>query len=156
MNRLSRRGLLLAVSAGTGLALAGCSADLPGIPGVGENPDDEARRSTAESERALIAAYEVVIAALPNLAGEIGFIAEQHAQHLAALEVDEVPPSSASPAVGTGDRRSAVADLRKLENAAAGARLAACDSAGDAALIQILARVGASEASHAAYLAGVR
>jgi hypothetical protein len=153
MIHVSRRTMLSGMAGGVAVTMTGCSGPVASLGG--ENPDDAARRLTAVSEQQLVAAYDAVIAAIPSLSGELGTIRDQHTQHLAAL--GDTQAASGSPAaIDTAARPAALRALRKLERGAASERTMAAVSVSAADLVQLLTRIGASEAGHAAYLSGVR
>jgi hypothetical protein len=147
---ISRRGLLLAAAGSAALTAAGCSAAAPPDPQAPpETPDDRARRSAADSELALIAAYRSGAKGGAE-ADRYAFFAAQHEKHLAALYPVDTPPAPA-PAPGGAP---AAARMRRMESAAARQRTQACLEAEDGSLIELLAKIAASEAGHAASLAG--
>ncbi len=124
----------------------GATACTSGRPGR-TNPDTALRSAAVERERALIAAYDALLARRPADAPLLRALRAEHASHLAALDPLAAPPSaSASPP--PVDR----ARLRALERAAATAHGAAAVGAGRA-LAGVLASCSASEASHAVALA---
>lgn len=138
-------GALLAVSACTGSSGAG----RPARP----DPDVPLRADAVARERALLASYDALLAAQPDLAPRLGPLREEHAAHLAALGAEQapatVPPSGAapSPAAAPG-----VAALVRAERDAAAAH-AAATAAASPALAAVLAQLAASEASHPVALA---
>lgn len=147
---ISRRGLILA-AAGSAVAFtaAACSSQELGPVETPEGPDDRARRTAAESEAVLIAAYRAAASASPAAADRLNYLADQHQQHLAALYPDGGAPTPAG-SPGRADTRR----LIKLERAAARQRTEAAAAAQDGALVVLLARIAASESGHAAYLQG--
>jgi len=152
-NIVSRRAVLGGLAGGLAVAsVAGCSGPIAtfGAP----DPDDAALRLTAASERNLIAAYEAAIVAIPTLASDLNPIAEQHRQHLAALGDVESPPSG-SETFPAEDRTGTLKALRMMERAAAKERSTAAVAIAAPAFVEIVTRIGASEAGHAAYLTTV-
>ncbi len=145
---ISRRVLLLA-AASTPFVAAGCSnaADNSEAP---QDPDSAARTSTAQSELELIAAYRAAAAAEPAAAVTYEFLAAQHEEHLSAIFPEDGQPQVPSPSGTVLSRKS----LRQLEKQAARQRTEAAITAEDTSLVELLARIAASEASHAAYLQG--
>lgn len=152
MTDLPRRAMLLGALAGTALVAVGCSTD--SIPIIGrKDPDEDLRLVTAAAEQDLIAAYDAVIAAKPALAEPLGRIRAQHQAHQTALlDGLEAPVGGSAPAVGGA---GAVRALRRLESGAARQRAQACGAAEDPRWVQLFAMIGASEAGHAAALAGL-
>lgn len=155
MRPIPRRAVLLGLLGGAAWALAACSSDLRlPIPGLSD-PDEDVKKAAADSERGLIATYDAVLAAVPALARHITGFRDQHRQHLAALAALGVDPSSSPSATGVPSvkgRADALRILRRAERRAAKDRSAACVAAEDSELAGLLARVGASESAHAAYL----
>lgn len=151
-------GRRTALGLGAGAAawlLTGCSS--APIPFIASDPDDDVRRSVAESERRLLAAYDAVLAALPALAPRLKVLRAQHADHLAAmgdLPADS-PGATPSPTVPP-NRPAALRTLRRLESQAARQRTDAAVAASETDLVEVLARIAASEASHVAFLGEVR
>ena len=146
---ISRRVLLLA-AASTPIVAVGCSnaADDPEAP---QDPDSAARTSTAQSELELIAAYRTAAAAAePAAADTYEFLAAQHEEHLAAIFPEDGQPQVPSPSGTVLNHKS----LRQLEKQAARQRTEAAITAEDTGLVELLARIAASEAGHAAYLQG--
>ena len=145
---ISRRALLLA-AASTPIVVAGCSTDTD-TPEAPKSPDDAARTATANSEVELIAAYRAAAAAEPGKAATYDFLAKQHEEHLASVFPDDGQPTVPAPSGTTLNRKA----LRQLEQQAARQRTEAAITAEDTALVELLARIAASEAGHAAYLQG--
>ncbi len=155
---LTRR-LALGLGAGTAAWLmTGCSGG--SIPFIAPaDPDDEVRQAVAVSEQELLAAYDAVIAALPALGPRLKPLRAQHAEHLAAMAPTDV--ASASPAPGGSpsvapNRPAALRTLRRLESRAVRQRTNAAVQAADSELVEVLARIAASEAAHVAFLGDVR
>ncbi len=94
--------------------------------------------------------YSSGAAAEPGKAATYDFLARQHEEHLAAVFPEDGQPTVPSPG---GDVRNRKA-LRQLEQQAARQRTEAAINAEDTALVELLARIAASEAGHAAYLQG--
>lgn len=152
MIQVTRRTVLSAIGGGIAVAVSGCTGPIASISG--ENPDDAAKHLTARSESELIASYDAVIAAIPSLSQELSPIRDQHKQHLSAL--GESPATAVSPAaIETASRDTALKALRMLEKQAASRRTMAALTVGAGDLVSLLARIGASEAGHAAFLSGV-
>ena len=136
----TRRAVL---TADVGAAVARCR---PGPePRAGRpDPDAAVRARAAAAEHALLATYDAVLAAHPDLAPRLSAPRAEHAAHLAALRHGPAPGPTAS------ERPSG--DLVALERRAAADRLADCLTASDPALARLLASIGACEAVHAATL----
>jgi hypothetical protein len=150
---IPRRALLVAAAGSALLGATGCAAQsLPIV--AAESPDDRTRRQTAVAEAALVERYRAAAAGDRRLAGQLEYFARQHEQHLAALYPDGVPDDIVAP--GGGDAVASPAQLRRLESAAARQRTAAAVAAEDAGLVELLARLAASESGHAAYWSGGR
>lgn len=146
MPNVSRRALILG-SGAAALGLAACSNDSP-APAASTTPADvdSTRHEVATSEQALIDLYAAAIATNPTVADQLQVIADQHADHLAALGV-AAQPASPAPTAGTS-----LADLRDAERQAARQRRTACVASSDGELARTLALIAASEASHVAAL----
>jgi hypothetical protein len=159
----TRRGLLAAAAA-LPLVAAGCK----GIGGLGTPPppapDVAVLGEAIAGERAMISRYSVVLATVPDLAGSLGPLLDQHRAHLARLQARLLHPrttggASASPSasvpagLAAALRTSAAARayLRAAEDSAAQALLSHLAVASPS-LAQLLASVAASEATHALIL----
>lgn len=151
---LTRRALLASALGGSALVVAGCST--PTIPLLSTpDPDDEVRATVAASELALIAAYDQVITANPALADRLRPLRDQHRDHLAAVAEDlQLPTPGASQSRSPGDRGEGLRTLRRLEAAATRQRIDASVAAAEPELASLLARIGASESGHVAFLSG--
>lgn len=156
---LARRSFLV-LAAGTGAALiAGCGTSDP--EGSTSSPDDAVRAAVAEAETALIAQYQGVITAFPDLGASLVAILEQHRAHLAAVTPGQGAAEMApqiSPSTTSAPKGSAVDALQFLadaERAASQQRREACVLAADPELTRMLAFIAASEASHVPALAQV-
>lgn len=149
-----RRLVLGGALAGLATGLTACSGT--SLPIIGPaDPDDQLRRSVAQSEIALIAAYDAAIAAFPTLAQRLGDFRDQHQAHLTAVSLNldvGTASSPASPTRAPGGAASAVRSLRRLEAAAARDRIDACGAAADSDLAELLGRIAASESGHVAAL----
>lgn len=159
------RGAVLGAAL-SGLLLAGCK----GIAALGPLPKPAADVVTLNhaiaGEELMIARCQAAVAALagnPHSAVVARVLAD-HRKHLAALRSRLIlpprlataspRPSPTPPALPTG-RHAMMADLAAAERAAA-ARLATQLLAMPAPLAQLMASIGASEASHAVVLTGTR
>jgi hypothetical protein len=139
-------GVLTACTQGEDVA-AEASTPAPITPGlVDEVSTDEA---------ALIARYDVAIAAFPDapVTATLSAIRDQHADHLAALGGSAAPASAPSPPASVA---AAITDLIGAERAAAKARVDSCVAAGDPELARLLTMIGASEAAHVPALRELR
>ena len=147
---LSRRTFVAAGGGLLGVGLVGCSSSSLPLPFISD-PDDEVRESVAASEAELIAAYDAAIEKLPAESGRLSAIREQHAEHLAAMELQDSP--AAAPAIElSGNPTTVLATLRKLETKAARARVKSCAKCDDGDLAALIAQIGTSEAAHAQWL----
>ena len=146
----SRRQVL---AAGLVLPLAGCTGSSPGpAPSpapVPVDPDVALRAAAVERERALLAAYDEVLADASS-PGLLALRAE-HAEHLAALEPGAAVPPVPAPAGGDLPGRAATR-LRAAEREAAAAHAADALPA-SRGLAALLASLAAAEAAHGVVLA---
>jgi hypothetical protein len=132
------------------------------------SPDQLVAQRVAVAEQALLAAYDAVTLAHPELAGRLGSFRADHAAHLQGLVPGATPsttPSNTGPASSPPSGTAAAGpplssppastailhDLADLERTAAAARL------GDVAttsgsLARLIASIGGCEAAHAALL----
>lgn len=143
---LLSRSLGLVGLGAIGAAVTGCAPSEP--EGVSLTADP-ARLDSLASELDLIVAYEQTIAARPDLAEPLTYIAEQHRLHAEQLSLGQ-PLALADrdvQAAGT------VADLQERERQAAGLRAGACVRAVNTELAGVLCLIGASEAQHVVALA---
>lgn len=141
----TRRRLLLG---GALLPLAACTpsreAERPGPV----DPDVALRDAAVARERALLASYDALLLASPDLAARLGPLRAEHAEHLAALGAQE----QASTATPVPVPAPALPALVAAERAAAAAHAEATVGASPA-LAAVLAQLAASEASHPVALA---
>jgi hypothetical protein len=144
--RASRRDLLRALAAiGAAGVLAGC--DLL----AGPEPEPDPLLGLLAETRALLSAYDAVIAADAQSATKLQPLREVHVAHLAALTAMISPPSPTAAASATTSPQS-VADLKRLATAAA-------KNAYDACLATTLERstlvgeIAVARATHLAVLA---
>lgn len=154
--RLTRRALIGGSALGAAsLVLAACSpSPSPGptdTPSPTDDPDAQVRADVAASEASLIALYDAVIAAHPDLAGDLAVVRDEHAAHLEAMGV--APPPGSTPAVGS--RAEALNALSEAEKKAIAQRTTACESSSSADLARVTALIAASEAGHVEYLRGI-
>lgn len=142
------------------LAVSACrplrSAQRPTV-----SPELKTLRRAAAHEESLISRYEAVRRRHPRLASRIDPIVDEHRAHLAALRAQvtpsptpsesETPPPKDETPSAPADRSEAVKALAAQERAASDARIRDLDTA-PPFLAQVLASIGASEATHAALL----
>ncbi len=130
--------------------LAACRDDAEPVP---VDPDDALRAAAAERERALLARYDAVLAAEPELSARLLPLRGHHAEHLLALVG---PPASGRPSPTTGPpaavpppagAAAALRDLVAAERAAGAAHATDCLTA-SRSLASVLASLSASELSH--------
>lgn len=159
----SRRVLL-----GSSLLLTVSCGRLGGVGAEDDDPDVSVIRQVIKAEEGLVASYADARRRHPDLATRIDPVAAQHREHLAALRrrlgaVPATPSAAPSPASDPlrvprplpDSPELAIAALQADEDAAARARVDDLRRA-SGALAQLLASVGASEASHVVLLAGER
>ena len=169
---MERRTFLALGAAAVGLA--GCTGQspqpgppsTPTTPTTPDDPDGALRAEVAASEVALIVAYRGAIAADPQLAADLEPFLAHHEEHLARIAPDYVgdtsrdgaSSTSASPDASASPPSTAaevLAELTAAESAGRAQRATACDGAKDPALARDLCLIAASEAQHAAALAGI-
>lgn len=152
----TRRGVLgVAVAVG---ALSGCSWLESEPP---EPPPPDPLEPMLASTRALLARYDAVLAAHPDLTGRLRPLAESHTAHEAALLEVIGRPELASPSAGAGswappageltDPDQALAVLREAERGGQVEAAQACLSA-PAERTALLGSITAARASHAEVL----
>ena len=165
-----RRVLTAAALAALAAGVAGCA---PGTPWPWAEPprpapDVGVLHEVIDAEYTMISRYTAVLSAYPGLATAISPVLAEHRQHLAQLRARLVIPAgggTAAAAVAAPPRLrrprlppgqgAALGYLRSAERAAASAltgRLAAVPPS----LAQLMASIGASEATHAAMLGRAR
>lgn len=158
---LTRRRALGLV-AGSALLLAACTTDdalTPPTPsdGVPTGGVVTSAGAVALDEADLVARYEAVLAAYPDLDEAVNSlltdIRDQHAEHRDALGG---APDAPVPSAPDASLDAAIGDLLARERSAAKARRRACVAADDPAAARLLALIGASEASHVPALREVR
>lgn len=161
----TRRALL-----GGSLLLTAACAPLgrTAFPEGDEDRDLAIVRRAIDNEEALIARYEEATRQHPQLADRLAPIAAHHREHVAALR-RRLPPGETAPGASpagrspgtppvwapaplSGSPELALAALEGDEQAAAAARVNQVRDA-SAPLAQLLASLGASEASHTVLLA---
>ncbi|MEI6453747.1 MAG: hypothetical protein WCO31_04080 [Actinomycetes bacterium] len=155
----TRRTLLilgLGLAGAASLAACGDGTSEPGSATEPEpsttTPADVVSREVGMAEQTLITRYAEVIASFPGLAVYLEPIKAQHAEPLAAMQV-EVPAPPPEP--GQPSEKAAISMLRKAELRASIDRQASCVTSADSGLARILAFIAASEASHVAVLKAV-
>jgi hypothetical protein len=157
------RRVVLAAAVSLPLVATGCSK---GVGGLGTPPsplpDVTILRDAIAGETLMISRYGAVMTAVPDLAGSLRPLLDQHREHLARLRARLIEPhasgqprhspSASSPGAQVpGTSTAARAYLRRAEQAAAQTLLAALTAA-PPSLAQLLASIAASEASHAVLL----
>lgn len=151
----SRRQVLVGSVVGAVTALTG-ACDLrgdgrPPAAGPAPRPTDRLVAAAAARERALLAAYDEVLARHPDLATRLSPYREDHAAHLHALEPGAVVSATVTPSARRTPPKAAAAlraRLRVLEQEAADTYARAAVGAPDEHA-QLLASLAACEASHA-------
>jgi hypothetical protein len=152
--RPTRRELLALAPAA--VLLAACSEAADPAP---VDPDDALRAAAAERERALLARYDAVLAAVPELSARLLPVRGHHAEHLQSLVG---PPASDRPSPTTGpaadvpppaDAAAALTGLVTAERTAGTAHATDCLAARSRSLAAVLASLSASELSHPVALA---
>ncbi|HLZ37238.1 MAG TPA: hypothetical protein VKP64_05670 [Mycobacteriales bacterium] len=140
----TRRAVLVAALAVT---VGGCRLGSREAAGRRSREDRDAavRARTVAAERALLTAYDAVLATHPDPGGRLARLREDHAAHLAALGA----VVSHSPSPG-GMSAPPFPHLLSLERRAAADRVTDCLAASDPDLARLLASVAACEAAHAA------
>jgi hypothetical protein len=161
-----RRVLATSAAAALTAAVAGCAPGTawPWAKPPRPAPDVGVLHEVIDAEYAMISRYTAALAAHPGLAAAISPVLAEHRQHLAQLRARLVIPAGASaadraaaapPRLGRPQLPSGQAAtlgyLRSAERAAASA-LAARLAAVPPSLAQLMASIGASEATHAALL----
>lgn len=156
------RRLVLAASALAAAGLAGCGRIHPWSVPPKQAPDVGTLAEAIAAEQAMISRYASVLTRFPGLGPGLTPVLDQHREHLAALRGRlVVPPGTATPSARPAALASrppvlpsaaaAVAYLRTAEEAQAAAMVRWLPAA-PPSLAQLLASIGASEASHAAIL----
>lgn len=156
--RVTRRALIgTSALIGASLVAAACSpspspepTDTP-APEPDVDADAQVRSDVAAQEAAIIALYDAVVAAHPELATDLAALRDEHAEHAEAL--GSPTPASGAPAVGS--RAEALAAVMEAEKQAIAQRTAACEAASGADLARLTALIAASEAGHVEYLRGI-
>lgn len=164
-SRPSRRQVLGAVPAAVlAAALASCTQDTPPAEPVPVDPDVALRDAAVARERALLRAYDDVLAGRPELGSRLLPLRDQHAAHLSALlgasasagpsdgpsaaASGAAPPAAAAPpSVPPAPPAAALAALAAQERSAGDAH-AAASLAASRTLAGLLSSLSASELSH--------
>jgi hypothetical protein len=158
---------VLAVSALTALGVAGCGQIRPWSTPPKPAPDVRVLTDAIAAEHSMITVYQSVILGFPVLGQAITPLLRQHEEHLAWLRGRLVVPAGARPGPAPSARGStspaaghrpapstaaaAIAYLRAAERDQAAALVRHLPAV-TPSLAQLLASIGASEASHAALL----
>jgi hypothetical protein len=153
---VTRRALLGGSAVVTAAVLVGCSSEPEPKPSDSPTPEPDAdaqvRARVASDEIAIIALYDAVMAAHPDLSPELMPLRDEHAEHRDAVG-DASATTSPTPAVGT--RPQAIAALIEAEQRAVAERTTACEAAAGTDVARLVALIAASEAGHAEYLRGL-
>ena len=160
--RVLTASALTALTAG----VAGCSGGTrwPWARPPRAAPDVRVLHEVIDAEYTMISRYTAVLSGYPGLAAAISPVLAEHRQHLAQLRARLVIPAGASAAVAAeaapprlprprlpAGQAAALGYLRSAERAAASA-LASRLTSVPPSLAQLMASIGASEATHVALL----
>jgi hypothetical protein len=129
-------------------------------------PDVAVLHEVIDAEYTMISRYTAVLSAHPGLAAALSPVLAEHREHLAQLRARLVVPAGASGAELTAPPRlrrmrppagqaAALGYLRSAERAAASVLVSRLASV-PPSLAQLMASIGASEATHAALLSSAR
>ena len=155
--RLTRRqGLTALAILGPVGVLAACSSGGEPAPTDSSGLPATVSAAVAAQERDLVALYDAVIAAYPELAPSIELIRDQHAQHAATLDASSRPPSSPSTTDLPQTQDKVLVALVSAERRAMRQRIDSCVMADEAGLARTLAFIAASEGSHVPALRDLR
>jgi hypothetical protein len=153
-----RQGLLALALIGPIGVLAACTSSAETSP-VGSSaaaslaPAD----ASAQHETELIALYDAVLAAYPDLPPEtvavLTTLRDQHVQHRDALGGS---PDATAEATVPENATAALAALVSAEHVASRERIRACVDSTDAPTARLLALIGAAEAAHVPALRDLR
>jgi hypothetical protein len=145
------------------LALPAGAAGCKGVGGLGTppkpHPDVAVLQHAISAEQFMVAGYRTVLAAAPTLARSLNPLLAEHEAHLARLKGRLVPGAAAAKPPrqprpkAPASAAAAVSYLTDAEHAAATSLISRIDVASPS-LAQLLASIAASEATHAAALAG--
>lgn len=156
------RRRVLAVSALAAAGLAGCGRIHPWSVPPEQASDVAVLAEAIAAERVMISRYESAITGFPSLGPALTPVLGQHREHLAALrERLVVPPGTATPSARPAPPASrppvlssadATVDYLRTEEDDRAAALVRQLPVTTPSLAQLLASIGASEASHATIL----
>jgi hypothetical protein len=161
-----RRVLTTSALAAAAAAMAGCAPGprWPWAQPPRTAPDVGVLHEVIDAEYTMISRYTAVLSAYPALATAISPVLAEHRQHLAQLRARLVIPAGASAAEAAAaapprlrrprppaGQSAALGYLRSAERAAASALAGRLGSV-PSSLAQLMASIGASEATHAALL----
>lgn len=150
--------------------VSGCSAGptWPWAKPPRAAPDVGVLREVIDAEYTMISRYTAALSAYPGLAAAISPVLAEHRQHLARLRARLVIPPGASASVAAvaapprlpeprlpAGQAAVLGYLRSAERAAASALVGRLASV-PPSLAQLMASIGASEATHAALLGSAR
>lgn len=140
----------------TAAVLAGCSSEPEPTPSDSPSPETDAdaqvRAIVTADETSIISLYDAVIAAHPDLSGDLSPLRDEHVAHREAMGD---PSSSTPPAPAVGTRAQAITALVEAERQAVAQRTTACETATGTDVTRLVALIAASEAGHAEYLRGL-
>ena len=153
-----RQGLLALALIGPVGVLAACSSSAePNPAGSSEAASLPPTDASAQHETELIALYDAVLAAYPDLAPEtvtvLTALRDQHGQHRDALGGS---PEATATATAPENATAALAALVSAEHVASRERIRACVDSPDADTARLLALIGAAEAAHVPALRDLR
>ncbi len=146
---MARRTFLMLTAGSSVALLASCGSG--STTQSADSADDLLRTQVAAAEQALIAQYQEVISAFPDLGASLIALQEQHRDHLVAMAPADAPggPATATAsALAPGSARQALELLADAERAASQQRRESCLAATDPNLARTLAFIAASESSH--------
>jgi hypothetical protein len=150
--------------AGVTLPIAGCAASTDNAEAIAPpDPDLQLRDVVIRAERRLLAHYDAVATAHPDLAERLTAYTARHEAHLAAVlaltPIGGTPGGSDQSAEQSADVPAdpgeAVATLRTAEQDAAAQRIEDSVAALDFELAQTLASIAACESAHDRLLRGL-
>lgn len=159
------RRRVLTASALAALTAAGSAGCAPGHPWPWARPPEQAPdvqvlRAAIAAEDGMISRYTAVISALPALTGTVAPLLREHQAHVARLRQQLLVPAGARPSPAARPHRpvvpagqaAALGYLRAAERDQAALLVRSLATAMTPSLAQLLASIGAAEATHAALL----
>jgi hypothetical protein len=153
-----RQGLLALALLGPVGVLAACSSSPDASPaGSSASASLAPADASAQHETELIALYDAVLDAYPDLEPEtitvLTTLRDQHGQHRDALGGS---PDATAKATAPENATAALAALVSAEHVASRERIRACIDSPDAETARLLALIGAAEAAHVPALRDLR